>query len=183
MTTLPAGSGGFINPAAVITQLPIKEGMKVASLGCGHGYFTIPLAKMVGNTGKVYAVDIREDALASVRSRAETENLKNIESVRANLEKENGTGLPNAECDFAILANILFQSQKKQEIIKEAARILKSQGRLVIVDWKTEDLSIGPKEGWRIQPQVLIEMARQEGVLFLKEFNTGNFHYGLIFVK
>ncbi len=183
MTTLPAGSGGFINPAAVISQLPIKEGMKVAGFGCGHGYFVIPLAKMVGNTGKVYAIDILEDALASVRSKAETEGLKNIETIRANLEKEGGSGLPNAECDFVILANILFQSQKKQEIIKEAARVLKSQGRLVVIDWRTEDLSIGPKEGWRIGPQELTALARQEGVLILKEFNTGNFHYGLIFVK
>lgn len=183
MTNLPVGSGGFINPGAVISQLEIKEGMKVADLGCGHGYFSIPLAKMVGETGRVFAVDVLEDSLANVKSKAESEGLRNIETIHANLEKENGSGLPNAECDFVVLANILYQSQKKPEIIKEAVRILKSRGKLVIVDWKADDLTIGPREGWRIKPEEVTEMAKKAGALFLQNFQTGNFHYGLIFVK
>lgn len=183
MSALVAGSGGFINPEAVISQLQIKEGMKIADLGCGHGYFSLPLAKMVGNTGKVYAVDILQDSLDNVRSKAQLEGLNNIETLRGNLEKENGSGLPKIECDFVVLANILYQSQKKEEIIKEALRVLKVQGRLVIIDWRSDDLTIGPQEGWRINEDEIKEIAKRNGALFLQNFQTGNFHYGLIFVK
>lgn len=183
MTALAAGSGGFINPEAVISQLQIKEGMKIADFGCGHGYFSLPLAKMVGNTGKVFAVDVLQDSLDNVKSKAELEGLNNIETIRGNLEKEGGSTLPKVDCDFVVLANILYQSQKKEDIIKEALRVLKVQGRLVIVDWRADDLTIGPQEGWRVSEDQIKEVCRKNGALFLQNFQTGNYHYGLIFVK
>ena len=183
MAALSAGSGGFINPEAVISQLQIKEGMKVADFGCGHGYFSLPLAKMVGKTGRVYAIDVLQDSLDNVKSKAEIEGLNNIETIKGNLEMEGGSKLPNIECDFVILANVLYQSQKKEKIIKEALRVLKVQGRMVIIDWRADDLTIGPQEGWRVSEDEIKEMARNQGALFLQNFQTGNFHYGLVFVR
>lgn len=129
------GTGGFINPEKIISQLDIKEGTKVADFGCGHGYFTIPAAKRVGQDGQVFAVDVLEEALDAVRSRSRLENLANIETRRGNLEAVNGSGLPNNSMDFVLLHNVLFQSQKKPEILKETKRVLKSGGTLALADW------------------------------------------------
>ena len=181
--SFPPGSGGFINPEAVISQLQVQEGMKVADLGCGHGYFSIPLAKMVGESGRVISFDVLTDALENVKSKAQTQNLKNIETFRANLEKEGGTGLDDGECDMVVLANILYQSQKKEAIIREALRILKTGGWLLVVEWQTKDLTIGPQEGWRIGPQELKEMVQNQKGVLQKEIKAGDFHYGLVFVK
>ncbi len=180
---LPQGTGGFLHPEKVLAQLGIKEGMRVADFGCGHGYFSIPVAKAVGESGKVFSVDVLSEALEEVRSRAQMENLLNIETLRGNLEVLGGSKVLPDSVDLVVIHNVLFQSQKKADIIKEAGRVLKAGGRLELTDWLLEKKAIGPQEGWRISAEEAKALVESEGLVFAQSFDAGEYHYGLIFVK
>lgn len=180
---IPSGTGGFINPEKVIGQLDIKPGMVVADLGCGHGYFTLPIAKIVGRNGRVYAVDVLTEALESVHSRAQLENAINIETVRGNLEAPLGSRLADGSADLTLLHNVLFESQKKSAIIREAKRVLKLGGTFVLIDWRKDNPSFGPQAGWRISLDEARALAQEEGFAFNRVFDVGEYHYGLIFIK
>ncbi len=183
MEELPKGTGGFLQPQKVLDQLGIKEGMSVADLGCGHGYFTIPAAKMVGKDGKVYAVDVLSDALEAVRSRAQMENVSNIEALRGNLEVLGGSKIADESMDLVLIHSVLFQSQKKSGIIKEIKRVLKPGGMLELADWLSQKGTIGPQEGWRIPADEIQKLVEAEGFSFQRSFDAGEYHYGLIFIK
>lgn len=183
-TNIPQkGSGGFLRPEEVLRDnIEIRQGMVIADLGCGSGYFTIPLARAVSNQGKVYAVDVLPGALASVRSRAKLEGLFNVESIRANAEIKGGTNLEDNSVDLVMLSNILFQSDKKNDIIKEASRILKSGGNLIVVEW-SEKNPIGPPSSQRVKESEIKEIIMEQNLKLLKSFDAGSYHYGLVFVK
>src|SRR3989338_11617840 len=117
------GTGGFIDPETITDSFGVEEGMKIADFGCGSGYFTTALARRTGLDGRVYALDIQESALDHVRSKARANNIENIEFIRTNLEIFGGSGLPNESQDIVLLANVLFQSNKNDDIIKEAKRV------------------------------------------------------------
>ncbi len=183
MVEIPKGTGGFINPEKVLAQLDIKEGMKIADFGCGHGYFSIPVAKMVKADGHVWAVDVINDSLEYVNSSAQSENILNIETVRGDLETAGGSKIADNAADMVLLHNVLFQSQKKTDIIREAKRVLKSGGFFEVMDWLPEKAAIGPQEGWRISADEVKRLAEAEGFTFHKNFDAGEYHYGLVFVK
>ncbi|MDD5589728.1 MAG: class I SAM-dependent methyltransferase [Candidatus Portnoybacteria bacterium] len=178
----PPGSGGFLNPKKVLDSLEIRPTSVVADFGCGHGYFTIPLAKAVGSEGQVFAVDLRKDCLEEVKERAVSEGLGNIETIRGNLEVPGGSKTPDDSCDVVFLANILFQNQKKQEIIVEARRVLKPGGKMIIIDWEPT-LSHLAGSGWRISPEEIQRMASEQRFSFERTFDAGEYHYGMIFKK
>lgn len=179
----PVGSGGFINPEKLLGQMDIKKGAKIADFGCGHGYFVLPMAKMVGETGKIFAIDVLKEALEAVRSRLQMQKISNVETIRGNLEVAGGSKLEPGSCDMVILANILFQSQKKEQIVEEARRVLRPGGEVVIVDWLPEHPEFGPTEGWRIASQSLRALAEGRGFSFVKNFNTDKYHFGMVFKK
>lgn len=174
------GTGGFMKPDEVLGNLNVQKGMQVADFGCGAGYFTIPLATRVGRQGVVYAIDVQDTALESVRGRAKMHSLLNIETIQANLEKERGSGLKDHSVDMVVLANILFQSRQKDAILKEASRVVKKKGSIVLVEWE-EDVSFGPDAAYRITKDQLKEIAREAGLVLEKEFSAGSSHYGLAF--
>ncbi len=177
------GTGGFINPQKVIAQLNIKPGMVVADFGCGHGYFTLPVAKKVGKGGRIYAIDVLNEALEAVRSSAQLEGVVNIETRRGNLEISGGSGLPDDSMDMVLLHNVLFQSQKKPAIVKEVKRALKIGGLFILVDWRKDNASFGPQGGWRMSFDEARTIAQEEGFVFRQVFDAGEYHYGLMFIK
>ena len=120
----------FINPAAVVAQAGPTNGQVVADLGCGSGFYVLPAAQLVGNGGKVYAVDVMEDKLAATVSIARQMGYRNVTEVRAVLTRPL-TEIPANSCDMVILGNILHQVPNQEAVIANAYRILKTGGRLL----------------------------------------------------
>lgn len=177
------GTGGFLNPELIIRELGIQGGMSIADFGSGAGYFTILIAEKVGKEGKVYALDIMESALDSVRAKAKANGLENIEVIRTNLEIVGSSGLADQSQDMVLLANILFQSEKKAEIIRETRRVLEENGSLIIIDWKKGAGGFGPPDSLRTDDAAMRSLAVGEGFIFERDFNAGQFHFGMVFRK
>lgn len=170
----------MFDPEEVLSQLGLKSYMAAAEFGCGSGGFTIPLAKKLGE-GKVYGLDILEEKLSALKHKAELEKVFNIQTKVADLDEKEGSGLSSNSLDLVLIPNVLFQAEKKNNMVEEAARILKEGGELVVVDWK-EDAAIGPNEG-RVSAGEVKEIAEKSNLKLKKEFSAGPYHYGLVFEK
>ena len=177
------GTGGFLNPELIIGEFGLSEGMSVADFGSGAGYFTIIIAERVGKEGRVYALDILETALDSVREKARAVGLENIELIHTNLEVSGSSGLTDQSQDVVLLANILFQSEKKSEIIRETKRVLKQNGALIIIDWKKGAGGFGPPDTLRTDETAMRSLTAGEGMTFERDFSAGQFHFGMMFRK
>lgn len=175
--------GGFINPDSIAASFGISPGMSIADFGSGTGFFTVLMAQKTGETGKVYALDVQEAPLESVRSRAKAANVENIETKRVNLEVPNGSKLSDGSQDLVLMANVLFQSPDKPSIIKEASRITKSGGRVVAICWKKGTAGFGPPDSLRNTEEEIKAMGESSGLIFSSNIDAGKFHYGIIFTK
>ena len=172
-----------MSPEKIINQIDIKEGDVVADFGCGAGYFVIPIAKKVGNSGNVYAIDVLASALESVESKAKLEGLLNIKTIRANLEVSNGSKMNSQIADFVILANILYQtnSNGRPAILTESKRVLKSSGQLAVIDWTPGKNFLGVENKNCVSGEEIKELAAKTGFRFERSFVADGGHYGLLF--
>ena len=177
------GTGGFLHPERTLAELDIRPGMTVADFGAGGGYFTIPAARMIGNGGKVYAIDVQKQAINLVKSRANLEHLLQVDTIWADLELPQGSGLADQSVDVVLIANILFQAEKKGVILGEAWRVLRQGGTLAILEWDQTPFPAGPPPESRVPKEEARNLAQTAGFAFEHEFNSGDHHYGLLFKK
>lgn len=184
-----AETGGFLEPEKIVRYFDLEKGDHVADFGAGHGFFTIPMAKLVGGNGKVYAIDIQKSVLDIIRAKAKVEHLLNIEPIWADLDEIGGSHLKDDFIDFVVVANILFQAEKKDMIMQEAYRILRSGGRMAVVEWDLlsnvdrSGYQIGPSPDLRINKETVKNLALPAGFKLDNEFGAGSHHYGLLFKK
>lgn len=178
------GSNYLLDPRFILNKAGIEEGNKVADLGCGaSGHFVFPAAEMVGGKGKVYAVDVLKKVLEVIKKEAEKRGVQNIEEVWSDLEIFKGTDIETESIDTALLINTLFQSSKRGGILREASRIIKKGGKLLVVEWERSDSPLGPPPESRVKKESLKEAAQKLGMKTEEEFNAGNYHYGVLFIK
>lgn len=177
MPYIPSGSE-VLNPRELVARMGAREGQVVADLGCGtQGHFVFPAAHAVGPKGKVYAVDILKSALGGVESRAKLENVDNVETVWSDLEVYGATKVP--ELDLAMLVNNL----PKELMLKEAARVVKRGGKLVVIDWESAAAPLGPPSKDRVNKENIKNLLALWKFRLVEEFKAGKYHFGLIFVK
>ena len=173
----------FADPSAIVNQLEIKPGSKVADFGCGSGFFSFEFAKQVGSEGVVHALDILPASLEAVASRAKILNLSNIVTKQVNLEKENGSGLAPQSMDWVVIKDILFQNKSKDVILREVARVLKTGGHAILMEWDPEETLVGPDKELRISPEELRTLVEAARLVVEKELNVGGFHYAFLVKK
>jgi ubiquinone/menaquinone biosynthesis C-methylase UbiE len=173
----------FLEPQKVLSALSIFNGARVADLGCGPGEFALLSSPLVGQQGKVYALDIRTDILSRVKSSASDKGFTNIETLTADLEKKHGAHLADETCDFVIISNALFLAHHKDIFLEEAVRILKKGGKLLFIEWSESHGGLGPTPDMVVAQDAAQKLFAQKGLITLSEIPAGAYHYGYILSK
>lgn len=169
----------FTDPVKNLKAFGLKENDIVADLGAGTGFYSVAAGKMVPR-GKVYAVEISKDYLATIKHKATDARLHNIEIILGDVEKRGGTKIKDNIVDAVICSNILFQLADKESFVGEVKRILKPKGRVLLIDWSSSPV---------VNPQMSIsknkarEIFEVKGFVYEGEINAGAHHYGMIFIK
>jgi ubiquinone/menaquinone biosynthesis C-methylase UbiE len=173
----------FSDPQKNIEQLGIQEAGTVADLGAGSGFYTMEAAKAVGPNGRVFAIDIQQDLLSRLKNLAHQSKIHNIEVLHGNIETLNGTRLREESIDVVIVANVMFQLDSKEGLVDEAKRILKSSGRVLVVDWTESFGGMGPQPESVFNQSEAKALFEKKGFSFVSGIVAGDHHYGLIFRK
>lgn len=173
----------FTNPITNINELGVYEGMVAVDLGAGTGAYTIPLAERVGESGRVYAVEVQKEFLTNIKDAATARDLKNVEVIWGDIERLGGTKIKDEIADVAVVSNVLFQAEDKGELLREVKRILKPQGKLLLVDWKDSFGNLGPAPDAVVPANIAQGLAEREGFVVKKAFDAGEHHYGFVFYK
>jgi ubiquinone/menaquinone biosynthesis C-methylase UbiE len=173
----------FSDPQKNIEQLGIQEAGTVADLGAGSGFYTMEAAKAVGPNGRVFAIDVQQDLLSRLKNSAHQAKTHNIEVIHGNIEELNGTRLRENSVDVVIAANVMFQLDSKEGMVDEAKRILKSSGRVLVVDWIESFGGMGPQPESVFNQSEAKTLFEKKGFSFVSGIVAGDHHYGLIFRK
>jgi len=143
------------DPLSMIALIPIHNDQKVADIGSGPGWLSIPLAKYL-YAGTCYAIDTQKEMLEHVKTQGELAKLGNIETL---VSKENKIPLDDAFLDGVVLSNVLNETKRPKSLIKEAARLVKKAGWMSIVEWLPIEgkPEVGPAASKRLNQQELRE--------------------------
>ena len=145
-------------PERVITRLGLRAGAVVADVGAATGYFARRFARVVGNAGRVLAVDIEPALLTYLDARARAEGLGNLQTVIATPADSH---LPVACCDLIFLCNTYHMIGPRVNYLRHLQDKLRPGGRLAIIDWRKQPLPRGPQPEWKLTAaQVAHEAAR-----------------------
>ncbi len=171
----------FSNPEENVKYLDLKEGDFVADFGCGVGHYLFPLAKSVGENGQVYGIDVQKSLLLKIQSEAKIKGVKNIETLWGDLDVANGSKLRSEILDAVILSNILFQVENKRTLILEAKRVLKTGGKVLLIDWSESFGGLGPQPADVVDENTAQNLFEESGFVLKERVHAGGHHYGFIF--
>ncbi len=156
-----------------LARIPIRAQHVVADIGCGPGYFTIPLAKHLC-FGKVYAMDVQQQMLELLIKRLNLSRLTNVDTL---VSQETVLPLKDDSLDGALVAFVLQEAEDPEELLRETKRCLRSSGWVVVMEWYKRHTDSGPPVARRIDPVDMKEMLLRIGfrVIAESDLNTGQY--------
>lgn len=156
--------------SVMIAQLKVQQGWKVADVGCGSGYHSLMLSKLVGDTGKVYAVDIQQEMLDMLAKAATKQQAGNIVPVLGTLTDPK---LPEGELHLVLLVDAYHEFSHPVHMLKAIRQSLRPDGRLVLVEFRAEDNTVP------IKPEHKMSKAQIEKELTANGFKLADSFDGL----
>jgi len=161
------GRRNWQNPEELLAESGLKEGQTFVDVGCGDGFFTIPAAKIVGNKGKVYGVDIDEEAVGALTVAA-----RNVGNIVAKIGRAEDTLFCNSCADIVFFGIDLHDFEDPAKVLSNARVMLKPAGRLIDLDWIKEPSQIGPPFWKRLSQNEASELIEKSGfkVEYIKNF-------------
>ncbi len=165
------------NPAAMLKKLGIRKSMAVADLGCGPGFFTIPIAGIVGSKGLVCAVDSNPMAIGMLTEAVHSSHATRIKIVKRDVCS---TGLDSSSIDIAFFSNVFHDIKNKASFLKEVHRILKPGGAAIDLDWDKVRRPTGPPIEITVSKRDAIRMLSKGGFSKIDIMDIGRYHYCLI---
>ncbi len=174
----------LLNAQAIVTVANLAPGMRVADFGAGRtGHLVVPLARFLGEDGAVYAVDIHPDALSMTHGHRTLRVLPNLHVVRGDIERYEGIdGIQPASLDRVFVVNTLWMARRFASIVAEARRLLRPDGKIVVVDWEPQsDHPVAPESRFRVAPHAIDRVFAEGGCERCGVFRASRHHWGRIY--
>ena len=151
----------MLDPSVVLDSCPIAPDDKVADIGCGPGYFTLPLASTLVN-GTVYALDIDQGMIDACRERVEQAGLTNVETLTCS---EFEFPMEKGSLNGVFLAFVVQHGSTadKLRLLQATRELLQPRGWAAVIEWFRIETETGPPLERRVDPGTLEELARQAG--------------------
>jgi ubiquinone/menaquinone biosynthesis C-methylase UbiE len=165
-------------PDRVVRTLGVVAGQTVADVGAGPGYFTRRLARAVGPSGHVYAVDPVPNMLAVLRDRLTEARVHNVTPV---LGRGDDPLLPRGRCDLALLVDVYHHFEDGVAFLRRVQRALRPSGRLVNIDFAKRETDVGPPVEHRVAREDFLRDARRAGLTLVTEHAFLPHQYFLVF--
>ena len=167
-----------------LTKVGVGQGMIVAVVSAGDGYFAMPVAKVLKGSGTVFAVDSDESRIEALRQKLSRESLTGW--VVPVLSSAGTFALPDGSVDMAVFVDVLHRTEEPEVLLRETVRVLRSQGSLIIVDWAPPPKGrpepvLGPAPKTRLAPERVRELAAEAGFEQPEELDLYELHYTLSF--
>jgi len=138
----------------VVREVGIKEGFKVLDYGCGPGGYVAPVSELIGENGRLYALDVMPVALEMVKRLTAKKKLQNVETILSDRK----TGLPDNSIDVVLLYDVFHDLEDQDSVLKELHRVLKPKGILSFSDHHLKETEITSK----ITSQGLFRLVKKE---------------------
>ena len=167
------------NTSQLLKNLGIKSGMLIADIGAGSGYHSALLSKMVG-TGKVFAVDVEPEMIAYLNERIKQEKLSRIVPV---LSTEQKVSLPENTVDIMLLVDVYHEFSYPYEMALSMRSALKPGGKLVLVEFRSEDQTVPIKTIHKMSEAQAIKELRAAGFTFDKNIDNLPWQHCMVFIK
>jgi ubiquinone/menaquinone biosynthesis C-methylase UbiE len=164
-------------PASVVRVLALRHGQVAADIGAGPGYFTKRLARAVGTSGHVYAVDAEPAILDVLRERVKAARLTNVTPV---LGRGEDPCLPPSCCDLALIVDTYHHFADGPAFLRRVARALRPGGRLVNIDFAKRETPVGPPVEHRVSREDFVRDARRAGLVVVGEHQFLPYQYFLV---
>jgi ubiquinone/menaquinone biosynthesis C-methylase UbiE len=165
------------NPEAILADIGLKPGSTFIDVGCGYGFFALPAARLVGEKGRVYGLDVDAEAIEKLRETASKEDLQNLNLKVGEAEK---TILCEACADFVFFGIVLHDLRNPTRVLMNAKKMLKQTGRLVDLDWKKEPMEFGPPLKIRFDEEQAVNLVESASFRIKTVKDAGPYHYIII---
>lgn len=166
----------LLAPLETLTRLGFEKGDTMADIGCGTGLFTFSAARPTSPGTKIYAVDISQEMLDEVISRAKKENLHNIVPVKS---EEYDFRLDDETADFVLLCTVLHEVDDKPRFLAEAARICRKGGTVAVIEFHETNTSFGPPINHRLSRTQVKEWLKGAGLLCIQDLDISETFYAI----
>jgi SAM-dependent methyltransferase len=168
----------YQKPDEVMKALALREGEVVADIGSGSGYFTVRFARAVGDTGRVYAVDISPDMIRHLNRRLRDAGIRNVVPI---LSEPDDPLLPDASVDRFVIVDTWHHIEDRAKYLELMRRMLRPGGQVVHIDFQKRDLPVGPPPGMKIAREDLVKQMEDAGFRLAAEHTFLPYQYFLVF--
>lgn len=164
----------------LLANLPLNSGDNVADIGAGTGYFSLPMARLVGEHGRVYAVDIQPEMLAIIEARSDDMGITNITRV---LATEKDPQLPLDTLDLVLFVDAYHEFEWPREVMTGVYNSLVSGGKVILIEYRMEDPSVPIKRLHKMSEKQARKELEALGFQFVNNLDLLPQQHFLVFQK
>lgn len=164
----------------IIKEIGIKQNECFVDVGCGIGYFSLPIADEIRDFGMVYALDIESEMLEEVKQRAKEQELTNIATIKTN---EYDFMLESEVASSVLICTVIHEVEDKIKFVSEAYRIMQNHGKLTIIEWIKEDMDWGPPKSHRVSANETTQVLKACKFKEINYIQVNQYYYMITGIK
>jgi ubiquinone/menaquinone biosynthesis C-methylase UbiE len=151
----------------LLTSLGLKRGMAICDMGCGNGFYSLQMAKLIGDEGHIYAVDIQPEMLKLFNQRADEQNVHNVSPILGTLSDPR---LPRGKIDLILLVDVYHEFSHPEPMLAAMREALSPTGVCALVEFRAEDPNVPIKPEHKMTKEQIMKEWPPNGFKLVKEF-------------